>query len=154
MGGLNAMQSYLEYFDMKSASSSTRFVFAIYGIGSIAAVSFCRPLNNWFGRRAALFVGSLIVILGACVAGASKMHGMFLGGEHVGSTHAPPTFEHQPTGFVLGHSRPCLSWRFLATDDGKYPNDWEQAAYEIEISSIGSVLEVFYAKSAVSLLVP
>ncbi|KAL3496074.1 putative MFS monosaccharide transporter [Aspergillus germanicus] len=64
MGGLNAMQSYLDYFDMKSASSSTGFVFAIYGIGSIAAPS-------------------LIVILGACVTGAAKTHGMFLAGRFV-----------------------------------------------------------------------
>ncbi|KAL2784671.1 putative MFS monosaccharide transporter [Aspergillus keveii] len=83
MGGLNAMQSYLNYFDMKSASSSTGFVFAIYGIGSIAAVPFCGPLNDWFGRRAALFAGSLIVILGACVTGAAKTHGMFLAGRFV-----------------------------------------------------------------------
>ncbi|PLB55754.1 putative MFS monosaccharide transporter [Aspergillus steynii IBT 23096] len=83
MGGLNAMESYLNYFNMKSASSSTGFVFAIYGIGSIAAVPFVGPLNDWLGRRSALFVGSLIVILGACVTGASKNHGMFLGGRFV-----------------------------------------------------------------------
>ncbi|KAL3496075.1 bacterial alpha-L-rhamnosidase-domain-containing protein [Aspergillus germanicus] len=65
-----------------------------------------------------------------------------------------PTFEHHPTGFGLGHSRPRLSWRFLPSSDGEYPKDWQQASYELEITPLGGTPEVFPVKSAESVLVP
>ena len=44
--------------------SSTGLVFAMYNIGSVAAVFFTGPTNDYFGRRWGMFVGALIVIIG------------------------------------------------------------------------------------------
>ncbi|KAI8721863.1 hypothetical protein NCS52_00328900 [Fusarium sp. LHS14.1] len=83
MGGLNAMSSYQDYFHMKTASASTGLVFAIYGIGTISATPFVGPTNDYLGRRAGMFAGSIIVIVGAVVVGASTSKGMFLAGRYV-----------------------------------------------------------------------
>ncbi|KAH8588133.1 lactose permease [Bisporella sp. PMI_857] len=64
MGGLNAMKSYQNYFNMKSAGSATGLVFAIYNIGSIAAIPFTGPTNDLFGRRIGMFTGAVIIIIG------------------------------------------------------------------------------------------
>ncbi|KAF2466657.1 general substrate transporter [Lindgomyces ingoldianus] len=83
MGGLNAMTSYQKYFNMKSASASTGFVFAIYNVGVICAIPFVGPTNDYFGRRAGMFIGSIIVLAGACVIGSSSTHAAFLAGRFV-----------------------------------------------------------------------
>ncbi|UPK91055.1 hypothetical protein LCI18_001990 [Fusarium solani-melongenae] len=77
------MTSYQDYFHMKTASSSTGLVFAIYGIGTICATPFVGPTNDYLGRRAVMFTGSVIVIVGAVVVGASTSKGMFLAGRFV-----------------------------------------------------------------------
>ncbi|KAJ2976852.1 hypothetical protein NQ176_g4699 [Zarea fungicola] len=83
MGGLNGMQSYQHYFGMKIAGSSTGLVFAMYNIGSVAAVFFTGPVNDYFGRRWGMFAGALIVIIGTCAqapatnpSAASQRHAM------------------------------------------------------------------------------
>ncbi|CAI7601965.1 unnamed protein product [Penicillium crustosum] len=83
MEGLNAMTSYLQYFHMESASASTGLVFAIYGIGTICALPFVGPVNDRLGRRAGMFTGATIVIIGAIVIAKSLTTGMFLGGRFI-----------------------------------------------------------------------
>ncbi|KAK4193171.1 putative transporter [Podospora australis] len=83
MGGLNGMTSYQRYFNMKTAGSSTGLVFAMYNIGSVAAVFFTGPVNDWFGRRWGMFVGALIIIIGTCVQAPSTTSGQFLAGRFV-----------------------------------------------------------------------
>ncbi|KIM98518.1 hypothetical protein OIDMADRAFT_167318 [Oidiodendron maius Zn] len=83
MGGLNGMSSYQRYFHMSVAGSSTGIVFAMYNIGSLSAVFFTGPTNDALGRRAGMFVGSLIVIIGTCIQAPAVSHGMFLGGRFV-----------------------------------------------------------------------
>ncbi|KAK3329963.1 hypothetical protein B0H66DRAFT_572223 [Apodospora peruviana] len=80
MGGLNGMTSYQRYFNMSTAGSSTGLVFAMYNIGSVAAVFFTGPVNDWFGRRWGMFTGAAIVIVGTCVQAPSTTQGQFLGG--------------------------------------------------------------------------
>jgi MFS family permease len=55
----------------------------MYNIGSVAAVIFTGPTNDYFGRRAGMFVGSLIVIMGTCIQAPATTHAMFLGGRFV-----------------------------------------------------------------------
>jgi sugar porter (SP) family MFS transporter len=55
----------------------------MYNIGSVAAVFFTGPVNDYFGRRVGMFVGSLIVIIGTCVQAPAKDHSQFLGGRFV-----------------------------------------------------------------------
>ncbi|KIW33267.1 uncharacterized protein PV07_00134 [Cladophialophora immunda] len=83
MGGLNAMSTYQKYFHMKTAGSSTGLVFAMYNIGSIPAVFFSGPVNDHFGRRAGMFTGAVIIIIGTCIQAPSTSHAMFLGGRFV-----------------------------------------------------------------------
>ncbi|KAI1848463.1 hypothetical protein JX265_008755 [Neoarthrinium moseri] len=83
MGGLNGMVSYQKYFNMTVAGSSTGLVFAMYNIGSVAAVFFTGPTNDYLGRRAGMFIGALIVVIGTCVQAPSTTYDMFLGGRFV-----------------------------------------------------------------------
>lgn len=99
MGGLNAMSSYQDYFNMlvatvselslvnyasrKSAGSSTGFTFAIYNIGSICAIPFTGPINDFLGRRWGMFAGAAIIVIGTCVQAPSINRGMFLGGRFI-----------------------------------------------------------------------
>ncbi|KAK2778029.1 hypothetical protein FQN52_002934 [Onygenales sp. PD_12] len=85
MGGLNVMTTYQKYFNMKSAGSSTGLVFAMYNIGSLAAVFFTGPVNDRFGRRVGMFVGAAIIIIGTCIQAPSTNRDMFLAGRYIGS---------------------------------------------------------------------
>ncbi|KAH6716204.1 putative MFS monosaccharide transporter [Leptodontidium sp. MPI-SDFR-AT-0119] len=83
MGGINAMTSYQKYFNMVSASSSTGLIFAIYNIGSACAVPFVGPAVDRFGRRAGMFTGSCIIIVGTLITARALNHGMFMGGRFI-----------------------------------------------------------------------
>ncbi|ATZ47637.1 hypothetical protein BCIN_02g08950 [Botrytis cinerea B05.10] len=83
MGGLNAMKTYQAYFHMSAAGSSTGLVFAMYNIGSIPAVFFTGPVNDYFGRRMGMLTGAVLVIIGTCVQAPSTSHGMFLAGRFI-----------------------------------------------------------------------
>ncbi|KAK2593619.1 hypothetical protein QQS21_008667 [Conoideocrella luteorostrata] len=83
MGGLNGMRSYQRYFGMELADSSTGLVFAMYNIGSVAAVFFTGPINDYFGRRWGMFTGALIIIIGTCVQAPSINRAQFLGGRFI-----------------------------------------------------------------------
>ncbi|KAG4424079.1 hypothetical protein IFR04_002775 [Cadophora malorum] len=83
MGGLNAMSSYQDYFNMTKAGSTTGFIFALYNIGSIAAVPFTGPTNDYLGRRAGMFTGAVIIILGTCLQAPATSRAMFMGGRFI-----------------------------------------------------------------------
>ncbi|KAL3463526.1 general substrate transporter [Aspergillus heterothallicus] len=83
MGSINAMTTYQEFFNMSSAGSSTGLVFAIYNIGSIPAVLFSGPVNDYWGRRMGMTVGAGIIIIGTCVQSPSVNRGMFLAGRFI-----------------------------------------------------------------------
>ncbi|KAF4974832.1 hypothetical protein FZEAL_8293 [Fusarium zealandicum] len=83
MGGLNGMKSYQRYFDMTVAGSSTGIVFAMYNIGSVAAVFFTGPVNDYYGRRWGMFAGAFIIIIGTCVQATSTDRGQFIAGRFV-----------------------------------------------------------------------
>ncbi|KAG5949933.1 hypothetical protein E4U53_005632 [Claviceps sorghi] len=83
MGGLNGMDSYQRYFGMKIADSSTGLVFAMYNIGSVAAVFFTGPTNDYLGRRWGMFVGAFLIIIGTCIQAPSINRGQFLAGRFI-----------------------------------------------------------------------
>ncbi|OAA58920.1 Sugar/inositol transporter [Niveomyces insectorum RCEF 264] len=80
MGSINAMPQYQRYFGYAEASPSTGLVFAIFNIGSLAALPFTGPVNDGFGRRWGIFAGCIFVIIGTCVQAPATTRGMFLGG--------------------------------------------------------------------------
>jgi MFS family permease len=69
--------------DRTSAGSSTGITFAIYNIGSIPAVFFCGPVNDYFGRRVGMFTGAIIVVIGTCIQAPSINRAMFLIGRFI-----------------------------------------------------------------------
>jgi MFS family permease len=83
MGGLNGMKSYMAFFNKEVVDESTGIIFAMYNIGSVAAVFFTGPVNDYFGRRVGMFTGALIIIIGTCVQAPSKTEGQFLAGRFV-----------------------------------------------------------------------
>ncbi|KPM43927.1 hypothetical protein AK830_g2635 [Neonectria ditissima] len=80
MGGLNGMSSYQRTFDMKTAGSGTGIVFMIYNVGSIAAAPIVPFVTDRLGRRAGMFVGAVIIIIGTCVQATSHALPQFMGG--------------------------------------------------------------------------
>ena len=63
-----------------TAGSQTGFIFAIYNVGSIVAIPFTGPINDFVGRRWGMFVGAVLIIIGTCVQAPSKTMAMFIGG--------------------------------------------------------------------------
>lgn len=55
----------------------------MYNIGSLSALPFTGPTNDYFGRRVGMFAGGLIVIIGTCIQAPSKNREMFLAGRFV-----------------------------------------------------------------------
>ncbi len=55
----------------------------MYNIGSVAAVFFTGPVNDALGRRAGMFAGALLVIVGTCVQAPATTRAQFLGGRFV-----------------------------------------------------------------------
>lgn len=52
----------------------------MYNIGSVAAVFFTGPVNDYFGRRWGMWAGALFIIVGTCVQAPSSNLSQFLGG--------------------------------------------------------------------------
>ncbi|KAF4960747.1 hypothetical protein FSARC_10376 [Fusarium sarcochroum] len=80
MGGLNGMTSYQNTFDMTTAGSATGIVFMIYNVGSIAAAPTVPFTTDLLGRRAGMFTGSVIIIIGTCIQATAKGMPQFMGG--------------------------------------------------------------------------
>lgn len=55
----------------------------MYNLGSVAAVFFTGPVNDYFGRRWGMFIGAVIIIIGTCVQAPSTSREQFLGGRFV-----------------------------------------------------------------------
>ncbi|CEJ80033.1 Putative General substrate transporter [[Torrubiella] hemipterigena] len=83
MGGINGMKSYQNYFGAEIDGSPTGITFAMYNIGSVAAVFFTGPVNDLFGRRWGMFTGALLVVIGTAIQAPSTGRGQFLAGRFV-----------------------------------------------------------------------
>ncbi|GKU10440.1 unnamed protein product [Fusarium langsethiae] len=80
MGGLNGMKSYQRTFNMKSSGSDTGIVFMIYNVGSVAAAPTVPFTTDLIGRRAGMFTGAVIIIIGTCIQATAKSMPQFMGG--------------------------------------------------------------------------
>lgn len=77
------MTQYQKYFGLSQAGASTGLVFALYNIGSIPAVFLTGPVNDRFGRRAGMFTGAVIIIIGTCIQAPAVNMGMFMAGRFI-----------------------------------------------------------------------
>ncbi|OBT96818.1 hypothetical protein VE01_04067 [Pseudogymnoascus verrucosus] len=83
MGGLNAMTTYQDYFDVGVSSQLTGLIFAMYNIGAIPAVFCTGPVNDLYGRRMGMFVGAVVIIIGTCVQATATTTDQLLAGRFV-----------------------------------------------------------------------
>ncbi|TRM68230.1 general substrate transporter [Schizophyllum amplum] len=89
MGAVNGMQQYLDYFGISGTDAGggvgtvTALIFGIYYIGQIAGMAVAGPLADRLGRRGGMFVGAVIIIVGAIVVTLAKNTGYLLGGRFV-----------------------------------------------------------------------
>lgn len=80
MGSINAMDSYIEYYDLPPrGNSSTGIVFAIFQVGQMAASPFIW-IADWQGRRWPIFWGCVGVLVGSVVTATSPTLGGFIAG--------------------------------------------------------------------------
>jgi len=80
MAGVNAMTQYQRYFNLNGEDSKTSLVFGIFTIGSLCGTFPAAYLPDRFGRRACMFIGNSILIIGAIVTATASKSGPFLGG--------------------------------------------------------------------------
>ncbi|KAK7470345.1 hypothetical protein VKT23_001774 [Stygiomarasmius scandens] len=90
MGAVNGMNQYLEYFGLVGQDSGggvgtpTALIFGIYSVGQIVGVVVAGPLaDGKFGRRGGMFIGALIIVVGAVVITVAKNRDYLLAGRFV-----------------------------------------------------------------------
>ncbi|KAL1675416.1 general substrate transporter [Schizophyllum commune] len=100
MGGINAMEQYLDYFGYESTGASTGIVFMIYVVGNCVGSLVAGPCSDKVRRRGSHhgFAGGFFILVGAAIITAAQNPGYFLGGRFLLgfgiaiSTTAAPTW--------------------------------------------------------------
>jgi len=80
MGGVNGMAQYQQYFGMSGAGAKTSIIFGVYTIGSLSAVFPAAYIPDRFGRRASMFFGNCMLVIGAGITATAKTKSTFIGG--------------------------------------------------------------------------
>src|SRR5690348_2138390 len=83
MGAINAMKPFQESFGLSGAGASTGIVFIIYNLAQITAFPVCGFINDQYGRRACIFIGCFVVLIGTAIQGSAQNLGAYLGGRFV-----------------------------------------------------------------------
>ncbi|KAH8553332.1 MFS sugar transporter-like protein [Umbelopsis sp. PMI_123] len=78
MNGLQVLDTWAGYFNYPS-DSQLGLLNAIQQVGGIVALPFAFQATDRLGRRLAIMIGSLIVLLGVGLQGGSTQVGMFIG---------------------------------------------------------------------------
>ncbi|KAL1595938.1 hypothetical protein SLS60_009628 [Paraconiothyrium brasiliense] len=119
MGAINAMKSYQTTFGLTGEGSSTGIVFISYNLGQIAAFPFCGFLADGYGRRFAIFVGCVIVLVGTAIQTTANGQGQFIGGRFVLGLGASIASAVAPA-YAVELAHPA----FRGTMAGMYNNFW------------------------------
>ncbi|KAJ5995552.1 lactose permease [Penicillium waksmanii] len=69
--------------DRGTTGSQVGFIMAVYNIGSVAAIPFTGPVNDYFGRRVGMLAGAILIILGTCIQAPAHNIQMFIGGRFI-----------------------------------------------------------------------
>ncbi|RDW77612.1 hypothetical protein BP6252_05665 [Coleophoma cylindrospora] len=77
MNGLQSVPAWDSYFD-KPRGATLGLMGAMPALGAVLATPFISPVGDKFGRRAGIFVGSLIMVIGGVLQSASVHIAMFI----------------------------------------------------------------------------
>lgn len=80
MSSINAMPWFHRHFGTSMEGSGTSLLFSIYSIGNLVGAVFAAPISDVFGRRMGMFVGSLIITIGAILEAVGSNIQLFMGG--------------------------------------------------------------------------
>lgn len=119
MGAINTMESYQKTFGLKSAGAATGIVFISYNLGQIAAFPFCGFLADNWGRRFAIFVGCVVVVIGTAIQATAHTQSQFIGGRFVLGLGASIASAVAPA-YAVELAHPSLR----GTMAGMYNNFW------------------------------
>ncbi|KAA1473302.1 general substrate transporter [Dentipellis sp. KUC8613] len=83
MTAINGMPFYERKFNQGSLDVSTGLIFSIYTVGQMCGSLFAGQLCDRFGRRSGMFVGCVIIIVGAATIASSEAKRQFVAGRFV-----------------------------------------------------------------------
>ncbi|THH08760.1 hypothetical protein EW145_g2484 [Phellinidium pouzarii] len=83
MTAINGMPPYQKRFNQGQLGVSTGIIFSIYTIGQMAGSLWAGPLCDRYGRRAGMFVGCVVIMLGSAIISSSMERGQFIGGRFI-----------------------------------------------------------------------
>lgn len=100
MGSINALPEYQQYYNLgPDGATSTGLVFSIFQIGQMVAALFLW-IPDWRGRRTAMFVGCVGVIIATVVTTVAPNLGTFIGGRFLLSFFATIAYNSAPLYLV------------------------------------------------------
>lgn len=80
MGSIYTENEYLKYYHLDiNSSSGTGLVFSIFNVGQICGAFFV-PLMDWKGRKPAILIGCLGVVIGAIISSLTTTKSALIGG--------------------------------------------------------------------------
>ncbi|KAL7779223.1 hypothetical protein CFE70_008726 [Pyrenophora teres f. teres 0-1] len=85
MGAINSYHQYRSYFgfNIDEGTPTTGIVYAIYTIGNLVGSFVAGPATDFKGRKWGMFIGTSIIIVGACIQATCTNLGGFMGGRFV-----------------------------------------------------------------------
>lgn len=83
MSSIIAMKPFQDTFGSGLVGQRTSLLNALYSIGSIAAFPFAPYVSDKFGRRVGMFIGAIIIIVGAILTSSSNTVAQFIVGRFV-----------------------------------------------------------------------
>lgn len=75
MGSFLVEDSFQKMFGAKVNGFAAGYITAMYQIAGVVAIPFISPINDMFGRRLGIFIGSILSVIGAVIQGTSDRTG-------------------------------------------------------------------------------
>lgn len=111
MSSINAMDQWHEFFGVGKTGSRIGLVMAIYTAGQITGSFFTGFVVDTLGRRPAMAVGSVFIIIGSIIQASAFPLGAFIAGRFIVGIGVPMCTTAAPT-YIVELAYP--TWRGLA----------------------------------------